>query len=69
MAELTHIVFTRERSGITRIYLNGKQSASAQSGRTSGSNNNFHLSLANELTGDRPWSGEFQLIAIYGKAF
>jgi len=28
----------------------------------------FRLTLANELTGDRPWLGELHLIAIYGRA-
>jgi hypothetical protein len=67
--ELTHVVFTRESSGAVRIYLNGRQQATAQvDGALSGWSDEFRLSLANELTGDRPWLGELHLVAIYDRA-
>ena len=37
-------------------------------GKLSGWDRNFRLSLANELTGDRPWLGELDLVAIYDRA-
>lgn len=66
---LTHVVYTRAPSGAALIYLNGRQQISQQvAGDLSGWSDAFHLSLANELTGDRPWLGELHLAAIYGRA-
>ena len=31
-------------------------------------NDSYLLALGNELTGDRPWLGEFQLVAIFDQA-
>lgn len=67
--DLTHVVYTRDASGNARIYLNGKQSASKKvGGKLDNWNTRYHLILANELTGDRPWLGEMHLVAIYKKA-
>lgn len=67
--ELVHLVYCRDKSGTVRMYLNGKQVAAQQlDGQLSGWNDDFRLSLANELTGDRPWRGELHLIGIYGRA-
>jgi mono/diheme cytochrome c family protein len=66
---LTHVVYTRAQSGAALIYLNGKQQTAQQvAGDLSGWSDTFHLSLANELTGDRPWQGELHLAAIYGRS-
>ncbi len=68
-AEQTHFIYTRGPEGAARIYLDGKEVAT---GTVAGSfdnwNDDYRLSLANELTGDRPWFGEFSLVAIYGRA-
>ena len=68
-ARLTHVVFTRDASGVARIYINGVEKVH---GSVGGSFSNwdeaFHLALANELTGDRPWLGEFRRVAIYNQA-
>jgi hypothetical protein len=54
------VVCTRDASGVVRIYLDGVERASRAVG--------YRLALANELTGDRPWLGEFHLVAIYDRA-
>jgi len=67
--ELTHVVFTRDPQGSARIFLNGKEVANRPAaGQLDNWSDDFRLSLANELTGDRPWLGELHLIAIYGRA-
>ena len=66
---LTHVVYTRDGAGDVRIYINGRQDASRNvAGNLTTWNDGFPLVLANELTGDRPWLGEFRLVAIYGRA-
>ncbi|HEY2253365.1 MAG TPA: DUF1549 domain-containing protein, partial [Planctomycetaceae bacterium] len=66
---LTQVVFTREQAGAAKIYLDGKLQVSSQvAGDLSGWSDEFRLSLANELTGDRPWLGELHLVALYGRA-
>lgn len=65
---LTHLVFTRDRSGKAKIYVDGRQ---RKQGEVSGSlqnwNDSYQLGLANELTGDRPWLGELHLVAVYSR--
>ncbi len=66
--KLTHVVYTRDRSGTTRIYVDGRQ---REQGKVSGTfenwNDSFQLALANELTSDRPWLGELHLVAVYSR--
>lgn len=67
--KLTHVVFTRDRQGKARLYLNGQQVA--QQGIAGDMTNwdaSFRLALANELTGDRPWLGTYHLVAIYDRS-
>jgi hypothetical protein len=67
--ELTHVIFTRNAAGSAKIYVDGKERAAQQvAGDLRNWKDDFHLSIANELTGDRPWLGEIQLVAIYGRA-
>lgn len=66
---LTHLVYARNKAGDVRIYMNGKEVAAQKvAGDLSGWSDDFHLSLANEMTGDRPWRGELHLVGIYGRA-
>jgi len=68
-AELTHLIYTRNRTGQSAIYINGAQMGSKTiSGNTSNWNSSFHLSLANEASTNRPWKGNYHLVAIYGRA-
>ena len=67
--ELTHVVYTRDPGGMARIYLNGNEQASQKiAGDFSGWSDEYGLSLANEMTGDRPWLGELHLVAIFSRA-
>ena len=65
---LTHVVYTRDRKGRARIFINGKPSRErAVAGPTSSWDGSFRLALANELTNDRPWRGTFYLVALYDR--
>lgn len=67
--KLTHVVYTRDASGQAKIYLDTQPRASKKvSGKLSVWDDRYHLSLANELTNNRPWEGEFHLVAIYSRA-
>lgn len=67
-ARLTHVVFTRDRTGRTAIFLNGKRRASQTgSGNLANWSSNFTLALGNELSNERPWLGTFHLVAIYDR--
>ncbi|MFQ5631036.1 MAG: LamG-like jellyroll fold domain-containing protein, partial [bacterium] len=67
--QLTHVIYSRDASGLAKIYKNNNQQASKSiSGNLSNWNAGYNLALANELTGDRPWLGEFHLVAIYDRA-
>ncbi|GEM_PF-6815955 len=67
--QLSHVVYTRDAAGAAKIYVNNAQRASgAIGGDLSNWSESFNLALANELTGDRPWLGEYHLVAIYNRA-
>jgi hypothetical protein len=67
--DLTHVVYTRDVTGTTKIYLDGSLATSGSvSGDFSAWNDSYWLGLGNEPTGDRPWLGELYLVAVYGRA-
>jgi len=67
--KLTHVVYTRDRGGRARIYLNGKQNAEKTvAGVMSNWDKSVRLGLANELTNDRPWHGTLYMVAIYSRS-
>lgn len=67
--KLTHIVYSRERYGIARVFVDGKQVAEKRiDGSTSNWDERMRLGLANEFGGERPWQGTFRLVAIYSRA-
>ncbi|MBE9159639.1 hypothetical protein IQ265_22795 [Nodosilinea sp. LEGE 06152] len=67
--QLTHLVYTRDRAGVATFYINGQpQQSAAIDGDLSNWDAAFRLALGNELTGDRPWLGEYHLVAIYNRA-
>jgi hypothetical protein len=66
--ELSHVVYTRDSSGVARIYIDGVERVSGTVGGDFNWDESYPLALANELTGDRPWLGEFHLVAIYNRA-
>jgi hypothetical protein len=68
-AALTHVVYARDAAGNVQIYLDGLLITSdTVSGTFSNWEDSFGLGLANELTGDRPWLGEFYLVAVFDRA-
>lgn len=67
--ELTHVVFARDPSGTAVIFVNGKQIVSKQvRGDFSNWDMGHRLSLANEISRDRPWLGQFHFLAVYDRA-
>ncbi|MCB0114635.1 MAG: LamG domain-containing protein [Caldilineaceae bacterium] len=67
--ELTHVVYTRRADGAVTIYINGVAvRIDSRAGSLSNWDADFRLALANEVSGRRPWLGDFHLVAIYGKA-
>ncbi|MCH8042337.1 MAG: lamin tail domain-containing protein [Planctomycetes bacterium] len=68
-AQLAHVVYTRDADGNARTYVDGVMVASSLvGGDTSSWNPNFRFALANEITANRPWTGEMHLVAIYSRA-
>ncbi|MGI9457084.1 MAG: DUF1592 domain-containing protein, partial [Aeoliella sp.] len=66
---LRHVVYTRDPSGAAQIYIDGQQQSTGEvSGDLSNWHNDYPFVLANEVTGDRPWIGTIQLVAIYSRA-
>ncbi len=67
--KVTHVVYTRDRSGNARLYLNGLQHQAAKvTGSIGNWNDKYRFALANEVTGDRPWLGELHLVAVYSRS-
>ena len=65
----THLLFSRDRTGQARLYLNGRQVAQRQvTGNTRNWDSNFKLTLGDEFGGQRPWLGSYHLIALYSRA-
>jgi len=68
--ELMHVIYTRDKSGKAKMYLDGhKLAETTVAGDTSNWDNSWHLALGNELTKDRPWLGEFYQVSICDRAF
>ena len=66
--QLTHVVYTRDRTGRTRIYFNGKPRAEKViTGSTGNWNGSYQLALANEHSMDRQWLGSYHLVALYNR--
>ncbi|PSN79918.1 hypothetical protein C8B47_09195 [filamentous cyanobacterium CCP4] len=69
LSQLTHLVYTRDRTGQAVFYINGqRQQGTAIDGALTNWDAAFRLALGNELTGDRPWLGEYHLVAVYNRA-
>lgn len=67
--KLTHLVYTRQRSGQARLYVNGQRTVDKKvAGTLENWNSTFRLALGNELSKDRPWKGTFHLVAVYSRA-
>ncbi|GAA4465132.1 LamG-like jellyroll fold domain-containing protein [Novipirellula rosea] len=68
-ADLAHVVYTRSADGKHHLYIDGIERASGdRPGDFSTWDKNYRLTLGNELTRDRPWQGEYFLVAVYSRA-
>ena len=66
--ELTHVVYTRARSGRARLFINSeKQAEKTVGGSTFNWHGQFKLALGNEFGGKRAWLGSYHLVAIYSR--
>ena len=71
--QLTHLVCTREKTGLARMYVDGVEVAERLvGGDFSGWDSGFALALGNEAGAtdgaDRAWRGTYHLVALYGRA-
>lgn len=67
--ELTHIVYTHAKDGITKIFINGKQAAEKKvAGKVSNWDSSYKIAVGDELSGGRPWLGTIHLVAIYSRS-
>ena len=67
-AKLTHVVYTRDRSGKTHLYLNGDSVATRKiDGVASNWDAGFRLAIGDEVSGGRVWKGQYHLVAIYSR--
>ena len=63
------MVYTRDARGVANLYVNNELVVSdTVGGDFSNWNDYYCLGIANELTGDRPWLGELDGVAIYDQA-
>ena len=66
---LTHLVITFDAAGTMHLYLNGAPAATqAVGGALSNWDSDYHLTVANEATGEADWSGLLALTAVYNRA-
>ncbi|MHB8866288.1 MAG: LamG-like jellyroll fold domain-containing protein [Pirellulaceae bacterium] len=67
--QLTHVLYTRDKQGVAAMYVGGQPVATRKtSGDVSSWDARFGFALANELTNDRPWLGDYHAIALYDTA-
>ena len=66
--DLTHVVFTRDSAGDTTLYLNGAPVTTSTATGSLSVWADTPLTLANEPTGDRAWTGDLHLVAFYDRA-
>ncbi len=64
---LTHFVYTRDRTGRTRVFLNGELRKEVFGTGSLEGFERFPLTLGNESSADEPWLGTFHLVAFYGR--
>ncbi len=64
---LTHLVFTRDRNGRTRMYLDGEIVAERTLAGSVSDWEKTTLTIGNGPRGKRPWLGSYRLVAIYGR--
>ncbi|MEW4488845.1 DUF1592 domain-containing protein [Thalassoglobus sp. JC818] len=66
---LTHVVFTRNRSGKARLYVDGKLNVEKEiGGAFTNWDESYRLILGDEHGGGRQWLGGLHLVALYSRA-
>ncbi len=65
--ELTHVVYTRDRTGRARVFLNGKQAAERMVPGDTSDWEKTSFFLGNEPKINEPWLGTYYLVAVYGR--
>ena len=65
--EVTHVVFTRDRTGRARLFVNGVMSVEADIPGGVGDWEKSTLWFGTPPKSDRPWVGTYYLAAIYGR--
>ncbi|MCK9995419.1 MAG: putative Ig domain-containing protein [Candidatus Krumholzibacteria bacterium] len=66
---LTHVVFTRDAGGTNNLYMDGVLVATDNpGGDLSNWDTSYALALGNEAIDDRPWLGDYHLVAIFDRA-
>lgn len=66
---ISHLALVRNAEGVSTLYVDGQPSVTQViAGSFENWSPDFRLSLANEVTGDRPWLGEIHLVALYSRA-
>lgn len=66
--KLQHIVYTRNQDGTAKIYIDNQLISQGSVTGTLNWDLSYHLTVANEYTGDRSWVGELHMIALYAEA-
>ncbi|MDC0259125.1 LamG domain-containing protein, partial [Verrucomicrobiales bacterium] len=67
--ELTHVVYTFDKSGKALLFVNGKQRSDENVGADLNSwDGKYHLALGDEMVGSRLWKGTYFLVAIFDRA-
>jgi len=67
---LAHLVYTRDAAGQAVLYRDGQALAQGQvDGSLAAWDDSFRLALANEISMDRPWLGEYHRVALYDLAW
>jgi hypothetical protein len=63
--QLTHVAYTRDADGATRLFVDGEQvGAGTVAGSLANWDASHRLSLANEVTGDRPFFGTLHHVSV-----
>ncbi|MEL7036672.1 MAG: tandem-95 repeat protein [Cyanobacteria bacterium J06592_8] len=67
--ELTHVVYTRDASGLTNLYVDNELvTTQTISGDFSNWDNSYTFALGGELNDSRHWLGTLDLVAVYDQA-
>ncbi len=68
-AKLTHVVYTRDKTGRAKLYVDGEQVAAGNvDGDLRNWDDSYRLVLANETSKDRTWLGTFHRVALHARA-